>query len=122
MLLVIALIILTSLICLSESLMLWLPQLPSVCLWLRWTGIECPGCGLTRSVLSFFSGQWSQSFYFHPLGPLLCLLLIGWVVVAGASAVSGAPWKIGPALYGHLLRHRLLVISIILTWGILRNF
>ena len=31
-------------------------------------GLPCPGCGLTRSVLFFVTGQWERSFLLHPLG------------------------------------------------------
>lgn len=31
------------------------------------TGLYCPGCGGTRSVLAFLMGYIKVSFYFHPL-------------------------------------------------------
>ena len=36
-------------------------------------GLPCPGCGLTRSVIFFLTGQWERSFYLHPLGGAVVL-------------------------------------------------
>jgi hypothetical protein len=40
------------------------------------TGIPCPGCGLTRSISALLRGRLSDSFWLHPLGPLLFLALV----------------------------------------------
>ncbi len=37
-------------------------------------GLPCPGCGLTRSILFFLTGQFERSFYLHPLGGFVVLL------------------------------------------------
>lgn len=39
-------------------------------------GIECPGCGLTRSMLSLIRGDFSESIQFHPMGILIALVAI----------------------------------------------
>ncbi|MGF1509568.1 MAG: DUF2752 domain-containing protein [Myxococcota bacterium] len=49
------------------------------------TGISCPSCGLTRSVLSSLAGRVDEGFAFHPLGPILVHLLLSaaiWAIVA----------------------------------------
>jgi len=38
------------------------------------TGMPCPGCGLSRSVLFLLLGQFARSFLMHPLG--LCWLML----------------------------------------------
>ena len=40
------------------------------------TGIDCPGCGLTRSFVQLCHGHLSQSFAYHPLGPLLYVFFV----------------------------------------------
>ena len=45
--------------------------LPSVCPFFNTTGLPCPGCGLTRSFVCLGHGHLSESFQWHPLGPLL---------------------------------------------------
>jgi Protein of unknown function (DUF2752) len=49
----------------------------------RWvTGVPCAGCGLTRSVIRAARGEWGIALRLHPLGPALCLVLLG-TAVAG---------------------------------------
>lgn len=43
----------------------------SICVFKVYTGLPCPGCGMTRAFLSLFNGDWHQSFYWHPLWPLV---------------------------------------------------
>jgi hypothetical protein len=42
------------------------------------TGLDCPGCGLTRSISAFLHGDITESFKFHPLGIFVAVLL-SWV-------------------------------------------
>lgn len=49
---------------------------PFQCPILAFTGIPCPGCGLTRSFLALTQGNLSSSFSYHLLGPILFLLLM----------------------------------------------
>lgn len=37
------------------------------CLFRRWTGIPCPGCGLTRACLAILRGDWGAAFRYHPM-------------------------------------------------------
>ena len=40
-------------------------------------GVDCPGCGLTRSVLALLKGNVLQSIALHPMGVLVLLWLAG---------------------------------------------
>lgn len=44
--------------------------LPPLCQMKMLTGIDCPGCGLTRSFIALGHGQFMESFRFNPAGPL----------------------------------------------------
>ena len=44
--------------------------LPPLCQMKMLTGLDCPGCGLTRSFIALAHGQWRDSFRFNPAGPL----------------------------------------------------
>ena len=50
------------------------------------TGIPCPTCFLTRSVLATLRGDWAQAVTWHALGPLLVALGLGlgvWTLLGG---------------------------------------
>lgn len=40
------------------------------------TGISCPGCGMTRALISLLKLDINKAFYFHPLFPLVIIFLI----------------------------------------------
>lgn len=44
--------------------------LPPLCQMKMLTGLDCPGCGLTRSFIALAHGQWRDSFRFNAAGPL----------------------------------------------------
>jgi hypothetical protein len=35
------------------------------------TGMPCPGCGITKSLVFFYLGQWEKSISYHLFGPLV---------------------------------------------------
>lgn len=39
-------------------------------------GISCPGCGMTRALISAFCFDFSNAFNYHPLFPLIIIELI----------------------------------------------
>jgi len=47
-----------------------------ICLFHRWTGLPCPFCGMTRSLLCFFQGNWLNALRWHPLGVLLGVIIM----------------------------------------------
>lgn len=49
---------------------------PFFCPILAFTGIPCPGCGLTRSFLALTKGDLISAFSYHLFGPILFLFLI----------------------------------------------
>ncbi|KXK35128.1 MAG: hypothetical protein UZ16_OP3001001865 [Candidatus Hinthialibacteria bacterium OLB16] len=40
------------------------------------TGLDCPGCGMTRAVSLICKGDPAGGFYLHPFAPLVCIFLI----------------------------------------------
>ncbi|GIW96205.1 MAG: hypothetical protein KatS3mg110_4246 [Pirellulaceae bacterium] len=57
----------------------WGVALPELCGYRILTGHNCPGCGLTRSIVSICHGQWWRAMNFHPLGPLVLLGVPAWL-------------------------------------------
>ena len=39
-------------------------------------GIPCPLCGITRALFSVLHGDFAAAFYYHPLWPVVVILLI----------------------------------------------
>lgn len=59
-----------------------------LCWFRRLSGLPCPGCGLTRSVVALAQGELRASLAFHPFGPLV----LAWAAAATCSIlVRGAP-------------------------------
>jgi hypothetical protein len=52
-------------------------HLPSICIFYDTTGLPCPGCGLTRSFVCLAHGRLAEAFRWHPLGPLVFLVVAG---------------------------------------------
>lgn len=45
------------------------------------TGMPCPGCGMTRAVFYFATGQWERGWEMNPLGILWLALAVYFVVM-----------------------------------------
>jgi len=54
----------------------WGFALPESCWFKRLTGMECPGCGLTRSVVSLVHGNFLDAWHFNPGGYLFFAIFV----------------------------------------------
>lgn len=64
-------------------------HLPSICPFHQWTGLPCPGCGLTRAFVCLGHGRLIESLHWHPIGWLLYGALAVWWLRAGLMAALG---------------------------------
>lgn len=75
---------------------------PVLCPFRLLTGLPCPGCGLTRSLVCLLHGDLATSVAFHPLGPLVALALIGFILAEACArarpALRDGPWQWSLAL------------------------
>jgi hypothetical protein len=56
------------------------------------TGIPCPGCGMTHAFLAAFRFDFTEAFRWHPLFPLVMLMIVGYgicLVVSFARRCDG---------------------------------
>jgi hypothetical protein len=59
----------------------WASAGPPLCPFRLLTGLPCPGCGLTRSLVSLLHGDLSAAVLFHPLGPIAASILLALVII-----------------------------------------
>jgi len=78
----------------------WLPPLLPPCLFRRWTGWSCPGCGGTRCVGRLLHGDLAGALAANPLVVLCGLFAAGWLAAAVAAEWRGRPV---PALSARLV-------------------
>ncbi len=80
---------------------------------LYFTGYYCPGCGISRLILSFFSGDIYQAFRFNPF---VFILLIGGFFYLVISSIFHKSLK-----EKTLQKILFLLIILLIIYGILRN-
>lgn len=91
-------------------------ELPEACLSRRWFGIECPGCGMTRSLVSLVHGDFAAAWRYHRLGWVIGLAAVVQAAVRIAALRSLRHGRIlntrwlDPALLG-------LMLLLLVSWG-----
>lgn len=72
-------------------------ELPVICPSRLLFGVNCPGCGMTRSVLLTLGGDLRGALFVNPAGPVLvaALILLAAQLLFAARAAEGAPaaWR-----------------------------
>lgn len=98
----------------GPSGMSWFPG----CLFRKFTGLNCPGCGMTRATHAAMHGDLARAFRFNPLGMILLPIAMVGVGQEIAGWVRGRPlpWRLHVGAKGGWA-----ILSIILAFWILRN-
>ncbi len=65
----------------------WMPG----CTFRKLTGLECPGCGMTRAAHAALNGRLAQAFSFNPVGMILLPLAMLGVSLEVISWARGKP-------------------------------
>lgn len=76
----------------------------SLCIFYQLFGIPCPSCGMTRAYLHFLQGDLAEAFHFHPLFPLVPLLLLSYLknwqkLLVGIGILFIALWVLRMTIY-----------------------
>lgn len=61
----------------------------TICFVRRFTGLSCPGCGMTRAFASLARAEWADALRFHPLSFLVAAELAGGWAIWGAGLLGG---------------------------------
>ena len=76
-------------------------EIPEVCMFKRFTGWDCFGCGLTRSFTWMGQGAWRQAFDQHMLGPF-AFVFVGvqipyraYLLWKGSGPLTSQPDQVG---------------------------
>jgi len=91
--------------------------IPNICMFRAYTGLPCPGCGLTRSLIAAAHGKIRRSFSLHRLGPITFLyVLLQFVLNLGYITIpkSHAPLS----RYLRILHRGIIVLAVlfVLNW------
>ena len=97
-------------------------SVPSICLFKEVTGLPCPSCGTTRSLLLLMHGDFRESFMMNPFGMMLALALMVmplWIM-ADAFSRSGTFYR-RYAQMEYLFTHNKLIAAsaaaiVVLNW------
>ena len=90
--------------------------LPPLCPLKAFTGIDCPGCGLTRSFVALAHGEVGQSLAYHRLGWALFFAVVyhvfyrAWMVARGGG---DPPPRLGSF---HRWVGRALIVGLFVNW------
>ena len=88
------------------------------CVFHQVTGLDCPGCGMSRAVLALARLDIAAAFGYNLIWPLILGYLL-WVAVAGSVGYV----KRGEIGYlpGKVWMHAIL-LGVVVAYGIVRNF
>ena len=80
--------------------------MPSMCMSKSLFDVDCPGCGLTRSLLCFFQGDLARSLALHRIGWIMALAVIVQFPYRIAALIRKQDYPLGkrlPDLFGYSL-------------------
>lgn len=96
--------------------------LPTFCTFKLFTGLDCPGCGLTRAVVFALNGQFYQSYLLHLWGiPLAALILIQIPYRMFRLLSERGLFFTFPAAVGQWQGH-VLLLSLLVPWLLKTSF
>ena len=82
------------------------------------TGLDCPGCGISRAILSLARLDFAAAFGYNLIWPLIVGYLL-WIGLGGSIAYV----KRGELCYlpGKTWMHA-VILSVVVAYGVVRNF
>ncbi len=92
----------------------WMPG----CFFRKMTGLQCPGCGMTRGTYALLHGHFKDAFLFNPVGMILLpLAFIGLSFEALAWVMNRPPvFRLSLGRWGATI-----IAAVMIIWWIGRN-
>jgi hypothetical protein len=87
-------------------------SIPDMCVLRAATGVPCPGCGLSRSIVAAMHGDVGMSLAYHRLG-LLTLVYIFLQFSCRLGIFVIPRWRTGLIRYGRFLNKGIIVLAIL---------
>lgn len=87
------------------------------CIFYKITGVQCPGCGMSRAILALMHGKWKQAFYYNRLSITLLPVLLLYLLYRSKKYIDDGRVNF------HLWEIFFLLCSFIVTigYGVTRN-
>lgn len=102
--------------------------IPDLCFFKTFTGIPCPSCGSTRSVVSLIDGNFTEALRINPLGIVIAVIMLVtpfWItydLATGKSTLHGIYRRTETILRRPLVATPLILIIIInWVWNIFKG-
>jgi hypothetical protein len=90
--------------------------LPSFCAFRRITGFDCPGCGLTRSIIFALHGDFRTSYLLHLWGIPMALILLAQIPYRLSLTILNRKNFFTFPPYISLWFGRFLILSLLVPW------
>lgn len=93
------------------------PFLPE-CLFHRFTGLNCPGCGMTRATHAALHGRLGEAFRMNPVGMMLFPVAMSGIGLEIVGWVRGRPlsFRLNPGIRGTWC-----LVALVFAFWFLRN-
>ncbi len=87
------------------------------CIFHKITGLQCPGCGISRMFLSLFRGDFASAWGYNPA--VICLAAPGAAVFADISVRYIRDGSLVPHRWANVTA--CVILAALLMFGVLRN-
>lgn len=95
-------------------------RIPFVCPIRYFTGIPCPSCGMTRSLMSAVRGEWALSADYHLFGPVLVVFLCGTLVHCAVEVLTRRSISMCHQLYFYKYRFIKILLFVLVGYHLTR--
>lgn len=86
-----------------------------ICVFHEITGLECPGCGITRCILSILKGNFKEAFHYNMLIFVSLPFVIVYTVYVSYNYIKGKEY------YKINNKFECFLLIIVILFGIIRN-